>query len=355
LMNGLPSRALDNVSKICVLRSNSLGDYLFSLPALEALRSAYPRAEITLLGKPWHAQFLAGRPGPVDRVFVLPFVTGIHEWPGGTENPAETENCLAGLRHERFDIAVQLYGGGKYSNPFISKIGARLTVGMKAHDADPLERWVPYHYYFSEVLRYLEVVGLAGATPVTLAPKIEVTAEDRAEAEQVFKPGKPFALLHPGATDTRRRWPEEKFAQVGRALLEEGHAVCITGTTDEEAVCARVATAAPGAVNLFGRLSLGGLTGLLADASVAVANDTGPLHLARAAGAPTVAIYWIGNYINAPPPDMLRHRSQLSWRLECPACGTNCIESSCPHRDSFVAEIEAEAVRRSAFELLALT
>jgi ADP-heptose:LPS heptosyltransferase len=61
-----------DVQKIGVLRANSLGDYLFTLPALDALRAAYGDAEIVLLGAPWHARELAGRPGPVDRVLVAP-------------------------------------------------------------------------------------------------------------------------------------------------------------------------------------------------------------------------------------------------------------------------------------------
>src|SRR5439155_12340988 len=55
------------VEKIAVLRANALGDFIFALPALDALRAAYPAAELVLLGAPWHARLLTGRPGPVDR------------------------------------------------------------------------------------------------------------------------------------------------------------------------------------------------------------------------------------------------------------------------------------------------
>src|SRR5215213_4233184 len=55
---------VEEVHKLAVLRANAIGDYLVSLPAIEALRSAYPAAELVLLGAGWHASFLAGRPGP---------------------------------------------------------------------------------------------------------------------------------------------------------------------------------------------------------------------------------------------------------------------------------------------------
>src|SRR5204863_515626 len=63
---------LDGVARIAVLRANGIGDLIFALPALDALRAAYPTATITLLGLAHHAELLAGRPSPVDDVVVLP-------------------------------------------------------------------------------------------------------------------------------------------------------------------------------------------------------------------------------------------------------------------------------------------
>lgn len=59
---------LPHVGKLAVLRANAIGDLIFTMPALHALRAAYPRAEIVLPGQAWHHAFLADRPGPVARV-----------------------------------------------------------------------------------------------------------------------------------------------------------------------------------------------------------------------------------------------------------------------------------------------
>ena len=80
-----------DIRKIAVLRANALGDFIFALPALEVLRVAYPEAEIVLLAKKWHANFLANRPGPVDRVIVVPVSKGVNEEPGLMENLEEQE------------------------------------------------------------------------------------------------------------------------------------------------------------------------------------------------------------------------------------------------------------------------
>ncbi|MGE5223226.1 MAG: glycosyltransferase family 9 protein, partial [Omnitrophica WOR_2 bacterium] len=60
------------IQKIAVLRANNLGDFVLTLPALQALRRTFPQAEIVLLGQEWHSGFLKDRPAPVDRVVVVP-------------------------------------------------------------------------------------------------------------------------------------------------------------------------------------------------------------------------------------------------------------------------------------------
>lgn len=340
--------------KIAVLRANGIGDYVFSVPALEALRARFPQAEIVLLGKAWHAAFLTERLGPVDRVVVIPPCPGVGEEPGTSVDEAGLERFFADMAHERFDLAIQLHGGGRYSNPFVRRLGARLTVGLKAHDAEPLDRWVPYTYFQCEIMRYLEVVSLVGALPVRLEPHIEVTEADLGEVGRFgSQAGWPLAVLHPGATDTRRHWPPEKFAAVGDALAAAGARVAVLGTAPERPIVeAVIANMRAEAEVLCDSLSLGGLAGLLSRAALMVSNDSGPLHLAAAVGTPTVGIFWCGNLINGGPLTRARHRPFLSWRLDCPRCGANTIEAPCEHRDSFVADVPVEGVTNAALDLL---
>jgi ADP-heptose:LPS heptosyltransferase len=345
---------VEGVKKIAVLRSNGIGDYLFAVPALEALRQAYPEAEIVLLGQKWHERFLSGRPGPVDRVEVVPRARGVGSAPDVEEDPTEMEAFFSRMARERFDLALQMHGGGRYSNPFVQRLGARLTVGACAEDAIPLDRWVPYQYYQMEVLRFLEIASLVGAAPVQLEPRIRLLESDLAESAVLLPYTQaPLVVLHPGASDTRRRWPAHKFAAVGNSLAWSGARVVVTGNQPEVGLADEViqAMSAP-ALNLAGRLSLGGLAGLLSRSSVVISNDSGPLHLARAVGTPTVGIYWCGNMINAGPVTRALHRTAVSWRLDCPVCGLNCTRSSCEHNDSFVAEVPDVEVRMAAMELL---
>ncbi len=343
--------------KIAVLRANGIGDYVFAVPALEALRARFPQAEIVLLGKSWHAAFLQDRFEPVDRVVVVPPCPGVGEEPGTPVDQDVLERFFAEMARERFDLAIQLHGGGRYSNPFVQRLGAAFTIGLRTPDAAPLDRWVPYFHFQPEVMRYLEVVALVGAVPVRLEPRIEVGAADLAEAAQLgIGTERPLAVLHPGATDRRRHWPPGKFAAVGDALAAAGARVVVIGTEPERPLVeALLADMRAEADEVCGRLSLGGLAGLLSRAAVVVANDSGPLHLAAAVGAPTVGIFWCGNLINGGPFTRTRHRPLVSWRLHCPRCGVNTLEAACEDRDSFVADVPVEEVTAAALDLLALS
>lgn len=350
---------LPNIHKIAVVRANGLGDLLFAFPALQALRECYPEAEIVYIGTPLHQAFLADRPNPVDRVEIAPVSRGVREVPGASEDTAALATFFARMREERFDLAVQLHGGGRNSNPFTLKLGARITAGTRTPDAPPLDHWIPYVYYQREVLRWLEVVSLVGAQTAQITPCVTVLPSDVDEARAALVDAqRPFAVLHCGSTDRRRQWPTERFAAVGDYLADRGLDVYLTGVPSEQPLIDAVhAQMMRPAHDLCGQLSIGGLTGLLSLTALMVTNDTGPMHVAQAVGSPTIAMFWGPNIVNAGPMQQRKHRPQLSWTMHCPLCGADMTdphveELMCDHDTSFVARVTVAEVIGAAEELL---
>lgn len=348
-------RIVPGVRKIAVLRPNAVGDFVFALPALHALRNAYPEAQIIYIGKQWHAGFLQGRPGPVDRVVVIPPIPGVGAAPEADADTASVQAFVRAMREEEFDLAFQLYGGGRYSNPFIKRLGARLAIGLKAADAEPLDRWLPYGQPQNKRLQFLEAVALAGADTLRLGRELQVTDCDRREAAEILRltQSKPLIVLQPGASDARRRWSAQRYAAVADALAQEGALIAVNGTEDEAALVRDVIGCMDhAALDLAGKLSLPGLCGLLERASLLLSNDTGPLHLALAIGTPCVGIYWLMNLYESAPLQQERHRAALSVRAHCPVCGAENLVTRCPHDASFVDEVTVEEVTALALELL---
>ncbi|GCF08720.1 glycosyltransferase family 9 protein [Dictyobacter arantiisoli] len=345
---------IPDVKKIAVLRANALGDFIFVLPALQALHHTYPEAEIVLLAKAWCATFMQARPSPIDRVIVVPPFGGVSEEPGYREDPLEMADFFAKMEQEHFDLACQFHGGGRYSNPFIQQLGARITIGLRAEDAPALDRWLPYILLQHEVVRYQEVASLVGAPRESyLIPQLTVTREDLAASFQLVPEERtPLAVLHPGASDPRRRWPADKFASVGDALVAAGAQILVTGNEAEKDLTASVVEQmhAP-ARDLGGKLSLKKLTGLLARSHILVSNDTGPRHLADAIGTPTVGIYWCFNMITASPLTRERNLPLVSWQTDCPLCGESYLTKNCQHQASIVSNITTDEVIQAALKL----
>ena len=355
-----------NVHKIALFRATMLGDLVFALPAIDALRAAYPQAELVYLGRAWHTGFLPGRlPGPHQVIAVPPAPTHELIVRGLVIDPAAEPDFYRRMQAERFDLALQMHGAGEYSNPFVLGLGARHTAGLKSARAAPLERWVPYVYYQHEVARMLEVVSLVGvcAASAGLQPRLKVLPADLEAAAPAFERlREPFVVIHAGSTDPRRIWSAEKFAAVADYCVGQGLQVALTGTSIEAERIRAVAEhmRAP-AVNLADQLSLPGLVGLLSRAALFIGNDSGPLHLALAAGARAVGLFWVEYILNSLPLQRQNFYPVIAWQRACPRCGVSLDKAEadnpsgpCKHDVSFIDEITPASVISGVETLLSV-
>jgi heptosyltransferase-2 len=101
----------------------------------------------------------------------------------------------------------------------------------------------------------------------------------------------PLVGLVPGSNAPARRWPVERFAELGRALAARGHRVAVMGSPGEAEITAQVARETAGALDAGGRTDLEDLAALLSLCDLVVTNDTGSMHLCGAVGTATVSLW----------------------------------------------------------------
>lgn len=344
---------VDGVERLAVLRANAVGDFVVTLPALAALRRTYPAAALTVIGDTWLAGFLTDRPGPWDEVVVAPLYPGLRGLPSDAGPGADWEDFRARHSAPPYDLILQLHGGGRNSNEFVTALQPRVSAGARASDARELDRWVPYVLGRHESLRCLEIARLVGADLTgleDLEPRLSVTAGDLAESHQVLG-GEVDVVMHTGANDSRRRWPATSFEKLIQRLTGEGRSVTLIGGRADREVAAQIsAGAGPGCTDVTGELSLGGTLGLLSRARLFVGNDSGPRHLAAAVGTPTVGIFWIPN-LQTFGPIVGDHRAVTAYQVNCPVCARPQVHRPCGHNVSLVEDVAVDDVMDAVYSL----
>jgi ADP-heptose:LPS heptosyltransferase len=304
-----------SIARIAVFRALQLGDMLCAVPALRALRAAYPRARITLIGLPWSRELADRYPHYIDEVLEFP------GHPGMPEREPERD-AMPGFLHEvreRYvDLAIQLHGSGKITNPLVARFGARSLAGFR----DPSSSWradgtfIPWPSLGYEAERLLTLVRALGIEARGEQLEFPVREDDEAELRTLAREGgwslRPsgYVCIHPGARHAAKRWAPDRFAVVGDALAERGLQVVLTGTTSEAAITGAVAAAMRHrAVDAAGPMSLGALAALMRDARFVVCNDTGVSHLAAALRVPSVVVFLSADPDRWAPLDGTRHRA----------------------------------------------
>lgn len=290
--------------KIALIKLSSLGDVVHALPLAASLRARHPGASITWVVEVREAAVLEGHPA-LDAILTV----DTRGWRRrrGPGSLLALGRAVAGLRRRlrraAFDVAVDAQGLLK-SGVLAALTGARCRIGFAArHCREPLaaaftNRRVTPPAGRHVVEQYLALLEPLGPGPTSLdfhlpddGPAGE--AVERVLAEAGLKPHHRMVVLSPGAGRPDKRWPAAAFGRLAGRLVEEAAAqvLVVWGPGEGELARAVVAAARPARPALAPPTDLRGLVALLRRASLVVAADTGPLHLAAALGRPCLGLY----------------------------------------------------------------
>jgi lipopolysaccharide heptosyltransferase II len=204
-----------------------------------------------------------------------------------------------------------------------------------------------------EVRRQLDLVGAVGSHTENERLSFSVRQKDRDALPGLFDereldPGRPWLLVHPGASAPSRRYPPEQFAEVVRSLaVNQGFQILLTGNEQERELVRQIqALAKVPVISLAGRLGLGKFAALIEAAPVLISNNSGPVHLAAAVGTPVVDLYALTNPQHTP---WLTPHRVLSFDVPC----RHCFRSVCPEQHQHcLSKIEPVEVVTATLALL---
>lgn len=264
-------------NQILVVATTALGDTLWATPAIENIRKSHPHCYLAVLTSPIGMEVLKHNPH-IDKFFVLKEPLSRHFF-----------SLWKQLYKERFDTILLFHASQRLTLPLCALLGASRIIGTaginKGLDellTDPLPNKAQH-----EIVRRLKIGECIGAAPSQQTLSFYLQPNEHL-------PPRSFATwiaLHPGSKDAFKRWPTEKFIELGRKLKASLPCeILITGTKDERELMEKVAAGIPGA-HIDEPRSLRSFGALLHQMNLLISNDTGPVHLACAINCPVVAIY----------------------------------------------------------------
>lgn len=307
----LPERA-----RVLVIKAAGIGDLLLAVPALRALRVAYPYGQIDVLVTPQAAPLLRDSP-LVTRVLVVdksPFDNPHAVW-HAPWRLAPLLGLWGSMRAAHYDAALLMhhltlpYGRLKY-RALLAAAHPALRVGLDNGYGGFLDVQVPDAGFGTqhEAAYCLDVAAAVGAVrpQPLLGPSLADlgwSTEDLGRTrESAFDDGEPLVAIHlgSGAYSRARRWPLDRYVALANALRRDfgARVLLIEGPDESELSEQFVGTLGRPAwvTRLANGLSLRESAVALAHCALFVGNDSLPMHLAAAAGTPVVAVFGPSNH-----------------------------------------------------------
>ncbi len=278
------------IERILVVKLSALGDFVLALAAMKKIRAAHPKAHITLLTTPpfealakicpyFNAVDVGGRPA------------GLSAWIGLRRR----------LRAVRFDRVYDLQTSSG-SNRIFQALRpspppwSGIAIGCSLPHANPDRNIMHTLERQADQLRFAgiwpDAPTLPGEAPAPdLSWVLKMTPTERATPGANTR--RPYVMFVPGGSLHRldKRWPVERYSELASILYSRGFDIVVIGGPQEAELAHAIQRAAPRARDLTGRTDFARIALLGARAALAVGNDTGPLHLAAAAGAPTIVLF----------------------------------------------------------------
>jgi heptosyltransferase-2 len=302
--------------KIAILSLKRIGDAIYTLPLIEALKQRGKAGHIAVFTEPQVAAIYEANPF-IDDVQVFRKADFWHQ-------------TLMQLKAGRFDVCIMLHNAFKYALlPFLARIPVRVGY-IKEGRGWLLTHKLPLPTSVTHRLEHNARLGdLLGVDARGLLPQIYFSDEETGKSQTLLKHlglvAGGYVMMVVGSISPTRRWFHDRFAEVvKRIAVELKLRVIIVGGPDDVEAGESVMHLSGGlARNLAGRTSLRETIWLMRSAAAMVTNDTGPMHVASAIGIPVVTWYGAANEDEIAPPSP--HTTILNARVPC----SPCVKESC--------------------------
>ncbi len=337
------------IERLLIRGTNWIGDAVMTLPAISAIRETWPRAQISVLAKPWVAEVYR-LSKDIDRIIIF-------EQPGRHAGAIGKMHLSKELREASFNCAILL------QNAIEAAIIAKLAgIPLRAGYNSDGRGWLLTHSVrrtaqirrVHQIFYYLEMVQALGCRPVKRDVYLYKGDDYDDLAEKLFSrfgiaKNKPLIGVAPGAAyGPAKRWFPDRFAAVADWAISRYNAqVLIFGSAGDAPSAAEVKkNSRYSLLAISGKTSLKEAIALIAGCDLFISNDSGLMHVAGALGVPTVAVFGSTNPAATSPVG----KNSVVVHHDVP-CGP-CLKPVCPTDFRCMKLITVDEVCEAARKLM---
>ncbi|MBP7651049.1 MAG: glycosyltransferase family 9 protein [Phenylobacterium sp.] len=278
------------IKKILVIKLSALGDFVLALAAMKRIREAHKRAHITLLTTPQFEGLAKSSP----------YFNAV-ETDGKPSGPGAWLALRTRIKKAKYDRVYDLQTSSASNRIFqmlrpFPPEWSGIALGCALPHKNPHRNSMHTLERQADQLKYAGIYPDAPTEPGSAPPPDLSWVLRKAPQERPVAGGvmpRPYVLFIPGGSAHRldKRWPVDRYGELGKILYNRGFDIVILGGPQESAEARQIQRYVGKARDLTGRTDFARIAILGAKAALVVGNDTGPLHLAAATGAPTIVLF----------------------------------------------------------------
>jgi lipopolysaccharide heptosyltransferase II len=327
-----------HVSRLLLIRPGGIGDAVLLVPAIKLLRDVFPVARIEVLAEKRNCGVFNLCPG-IDHIFCY-------------DSPLE----LLAVLKSNYDVVIDTEQWHRLSALVARMIRSRVKIGYATNARQRMfTHPVDYIHDIYELRNFFKLLNPLGIeAPATVVPPfLTIHKEVQRVADSMLGNfvQTPFITLFPGTSTVEKCWGVEKFRQLARRLIDEGHAVVVVGGK-EDAITGSTIVHGTSCLNLVGMTSLCVTAGVLNRSQLLVGGDSGVLHIGAGLGTPTVSLFGPSSTDKWAPSG--KQHVVINHKLPCSPCTSFGTTPHCQIGSKCIQGISVDEVFAAIQEILDL-
>ncbi|MBI5048548.1 MAG: glycosyltransferase family 9 protein [Deltaproteobacteria bacterium] len=338
---------------VLVIKIGTIGDTLLLAPVLKAIKNAYPKASLTVIGSKNNYEILS-RYSFIDNLKILEVSKVIKE-------PSYFFRFMKDVNSRNYDVIMDFESWPRLSAIVAFFVGTGRKIGFKTKAQfkhTVFDAVVPHDSSRHEIENYISLSDAIGVSVSDYKIEFPILDAEKTFVEDWFKneniKSDNLILFHPWSSGYKghlKEWGAENFARLAGLLAKDGYIIGITGTKYNQLAAENIVKTSPeNVISFCGKFTLGQTAYLITKSRLLITVNTGIMHLGAALNHPMIALHGPAGVVRWGPVGS-SNVCNIQSELPCAPCLNLGFDYKCK-QGGCMDEIKVKAVLKKVHEIL---